>query len=153
MSNQKKDWKMISSAVTLKKDYHSVCKWDTSSTPTLPVLKSGVDFTSAFWVDMLHLARGSGTVSVSSLLLLVPCLQLIGWFPQFSRILGNLKEITALVLSAIAEMPLSVNLLPVEESSATGCWEKKKEEKNGKKKELLTEEPKLALTYNITQFI
>ena len=56
-------------------------------------------------------------VSVSSLLLLVLCLEPCDCFPQLSRMLGSLKEITALVLSATSEVTVSVNLLPVEVSS------------------------------------
>ena len=53
-------------------------------------------------------------MSASSLLLLL-ILFLCGCLPQLSRTLGNLNEITALVLSATLEV--SVNLLPVEVSS------------------------------------
>ena len=58
-------------------------------------------------------------MSASSLLLLVLRLQLSGCLPELSRTLGSLKEITALVLSATVEVPLSVNLSPVELSSPT----------------------------------
>ena len=59
-------------------------------------------------------------MSASSLLLLVLIrLQPNGCLPELSRTLGSLKEITALVLSATVEVPLSVNLLPVELSSPT----------------------------------
>ena len=53
----------------------------------------------------------------SLLLLLLLLLQLSGCLPQLSRTLGSLNEITALVLSSTFEVPVSVNLLPVEVSS------------------------------------
>lgn len=91
-----------------------------------PDLTSGVDFTDGFCVDMLPLCLWlladvwKGMVSASSLLLLLLLLlQLRGFLPQLSRTLGNLNEITALVLSATFDVPLSVNsvLVPVELSS------------------------------------
>lgn len=56
-------------------------------------------------------------VSASSLLLLILLLLLSGCLPQLSRMLGSLKEITALVLSANFALPLSVNRELVDVSS------------------------------------